>query len=99
MLNNSKDLFYVVLAFGILWVSLGMFWVLWYVGRILREFLTIVKEIREKVQKVDALLDFVRRKMENSSYHLVLLTEGIKKLIDVYHKKASEKRKKSPKSK
>lgn len=93
MLNDSKDLFYVVLAFGILWVSLGLFWVLWYIGRILREFFVIAKEVRDKVEKVDALLDFVRRKMENSGYHLALLTEGVKKLIDVYHKKANGKKK------
>lgn len=95
MLNTSQDVFYIVLAFGILWISLGLFWVLWYVGGILREFFTIIREVREKVQKIDSVLDLFRRKVENSGYHLTILSEGIRQLIDLYKKRVSGRSRKS----
>lgn len=91
MLNTSQDLFYIVLSFGILWVALALGWVLWYVARIFHEFFVISKEIREKVEKIDTVVDLFRKKIENSSYHLTLLVEGVKKLLELYHKRANRK--------
>ena len=92
MFNTSQDIFYIILSFGILWVALALGWVLWYVGRILREFFVVMREIRGKIEKIDATIDLFRKKIENSSYHLTLLAEGVKKLLEVYHRRAKKRK-------
>ncbi|GEM_PF-3151853 len=94
MLNNSQDVFYIMLAFGTLWISVGLFWVFWYTGRILKEFFILIRSFRERMEKLDAFFDLFKKKLESSSYHLTLLAEGMRKLVEVYHRKTLRNKKK-----
>jgi len=59
---------------------------------IMRQAYKIVKETREKINKVDEVLKALKEKIEHSASYLVLISEGVKKLVEVIREK-SEKRK------
>ena len=58
-----------------------------------RQFFKIVKEMRERIHKIDEIIKLVKKKLEHSSSHMVLLVEGVKKLVEVA-KDYSERKKK-----
>lgn len=94
MIESSKDLLYIVIAFCILWFTIVICWMIYYIAMILREAYKTVKDIHEKINRVEVFFQILREKLEHSSYHLALLVEGIRKLIDVYNKKKVSGKKK-----
>ena len=78
MLETSKDLFYVVLAFSILWLSLFWGWFLYYVIKTLRSFYKVIERITDTVDKVDGLVEEVKEKLKKSSTYLGIIFDLVK---------------------
>ena len=78
MLETSKDLFYVVLAFSILWLSLFLGWFLYYVIKTLRSFYKVIERITDTVDKVDRLVEEVKEKLKKSSTYLGIILDLVK---------------------
>ena len=98
MLETSKDLLYVVISFCVLWLTVFMCWVLYYIAMFLKQGYDITRGFKAKLEKADKVLDAVREKIEKSSSHLALVAEGIKQLV-VYlvEKKTGKEEKKRKK--
>lgn len=96
MLENSKDLLLIVIAFCILWLTLFMSWVIYYVAMILRNSNRMLASIREKMEMVDSILKLVKEKLEKSSSHLGMIADSAIKLVGyiIEQKKGSSKKKK-----
>jgi len=81
MLETSKDLLFVVLAFCILWLTIFLSWLLYYVISIVRDAESLVRQIKGAVEKVDQLAHTVREKFEHSAASFTLVAQAVKELI------------------
>jgi hypothetical protein len=81
MIETSKDLLFVVLAFCVLWLTVFLSWLLYYVIAIVRDAESLVKQMKCAVEKVDSLAHAVQDKMEKSAASMTLVASAVKDLI------------------
>jgi len=97
MLETSKDLLLIVIAFCVLWFTFFICWLLYYIISIIGSTRRIIKAIQQKVEKVDEVIDLVKSKIESSATYLGLIVEGVGKLVDYFKTKQSSSTPTSPK--
>ena len=97
LIQDSKDLLYVVLAFCILWLTIFLAWFIYYLAMIMRQAYQAIKETREKINKVDEILKALKEKIEHSASYLALIGEGVKKLVEVINQKNKKAKKQESK--
>jgi hypothetical protein len=91
MLETSKDLLYVVISFCILWLTVFFCWMLYYLIMLLKQAYDLTRSIKDKVEKVETLIAFIRGKVEKSSSHLALVAEGVGQLVKYLISRRQEK--------
>ncbi|MFA5124200.1 MAG: hypothetical protein WC473_00015 [Patescibacteria group bacterium] len=100
MLVTSKDLFWVVLSFVILFGGICTSFAIFYFAMILRDGWYITKAIRRKVEAVEKVMTAFKSKVENTASFVPPLIDGVSKLIEaVAEKKRSSATKAGKKSK
>ena len=82
MLEISKDLLYLVMAFCILWVTIFFCWLLYYIISIVGQMRNLIKSVKEKINKVDELINLIKEKVEHSATYLGVMVAGIEKIVD-----------------
>jgi len=101
LIETSKDLLYVVLAFCVLWLTVFMSWLLYYVIAIIRDAEALVSQIKGAVSKVDQLAHIVQERVERSASSLSVMAQAVKEIIvwaiQERSKMASSERKSSKK--
>ncbi len=95
MISSTKDLFWLVLSFVVLWIGLFMGWGVLYLALMLRDAKRITGSIRKKIDFVDQILEIIKNKVETTANYLPPLIEGAGKLME--HFKAKRKTKKPKK--
>jgi uncharacterized protein YoxC len=65
MLETSKDILFLVIAFCVLWLTVFLCWMLYYIMRILKNANQIVEEFRTRLQILTEAIDYLRGKVEN----------------------------------
>ena len=98
MLNNAQDLLTIIKAVSLLGFVFFVCWGLYYFAMILRQGYLIIKEMRDRIKKVDDVIKAFKDKIEHSASYLLLISEGVKKLIEVT-KRMSEKKEGKKKTK
>ncbi|MBU1036580.1 hypothetical protein KKF32_00915 [Patescibacteria group bacterium] len=92
MLETSKDLLNLVIAFCILWFTVFLCWVIYYFAMILRK----INEVMEKVTlTLDAVTDFFKKakeKMDKTASSVSVLLELGKKIFNIVKEKQEEKK-------
>jgi hypothetical protein len=83
MFETSKDILNIVIAGSVGLLAIFTCWAIYYLARILEQGFKILKEMRERIGKIDELVRLIRKKVEHSTSHIVLISEGIKKLVEV----------------
>ena len=63
MLETSKDLFYVVLSFCILWLTVFLCWALYYTIRMLKQTNELLAMVKHRIERVTNLVNFLKSKM------------------------------------
>src|SRR3989338_8901172 len=91
MLENSKDLLYIVLSFAVLWITVFLCWLIYYLVSILRNANEMVEELRERFRGIEDAIRSIRDKMEHATSTLSFVSEGIIKLIQYFVSKKGEK--------
>ncbi|MEY4744775.1 MAG: hypothetical protein RL272_720 [Candidatus Parcubacteria bacterium] len=81
LIESSKDLLFVVLAFCVLWLTVFLSWLLYYIIAIVRDAESLIRQVRGAVEKVDSLAHAVHEKMERSAASLTLIAQAVKELI------------------
>lgn len=94
MLETSKDLLNIVIAFCILWLTIFIAWFIYYLAMIMRQSFKIVKETRERLHKIDEVVKALKEKIEHSASYLLLIGEGVKKLVEVVKEHTGKEKKK-----
>lgn len=80
-IETSKDLLFVILAFCILWLTVFMSWLLYYVISIVRDTEALVRQVKSAAEKIDNLAHSVREKFEHSAASLTLVAQAVKELV------------------
>jgi len=99
IINTSQDLLLIVLAFCILGLTIFLAWFIYYLAMIMRQAYFIIKEMRDRIKKVDQILTAVKEKIDHSTSYLLIIGEGIKKLVELVKERSAnwEKKKKREK--
>ena len=89
--ENSKDILYLVISFCVLWVTVFLCWMFYYVTRILKTTTVIVEEFRMRLQTLSEAIDYIRGKVEQISGLLSLTASGVGGAVkNMVSRKASE---------
>lgn len=92
MLENSKDLLNIAIAISVFGIALMSVYAIFYLTMILRQAFKIVKEMRDRIHKLDELMKLMKDKIEHSTSYLLLIGEGVKKLVDVIKERTGDKK-------
>ena len=84
MLENSKDLLYIVLSFAVLWITVFLCWLIYYLVSILRNANEMVEELRERFRGIEDAIRSIRDKMEHATSTLSFVSEGVMRLIQYF---------------
>ena len=91
MLDTSKDILYLVIAFCVLWITVFLCWMFYYVTRILKNANAIAEEFRSRLQVLTEAIHYVRGKVENIHSLLNLAGGGMAGMVkDIVNKKAKD---------
>lgn len=94
MFETSKDLLYVAIAVSVIGFTVFICWAIFYFAQILRQVFKVVKEMRDRLHKVDELIQTLKDKIEHSTSYLMLIGEGVKKLVEVVKEYSGKEKKK-----
>ena len=92
MFETSTDILNIVKAVSIFGLAFFISLASFYFAMILRQIFKVTKEVKGFFDKVDEILKILKDKIEHSSSHLILISEGIKKIVEIASN-VSEKRK------
>lgn len=104
MLETSKDLLYIVIAFCVLWFTAFLCWLMYYLISMLKNIHSIIKAVKDKIALVDDLFKNIKQKVDNSAMYIGILANGITKIIEVIkdkkdsHSEGKEEKKKKKNS-
>lgn len=92
LIQTSHDLLNIVLAFCALWLTIFIAWFIYYLAMMLREAYKMTQEMHTRINKIDQLIDALKEKVEHSASYLLLIGEGMKKLVGMARKMSDKKR-------
>lgn len=78
---SSKDILYIVISFCIIWTTVFLCWVFYYLARVLKNASRITEEFRLRLESLTSAIDHVRGRVEGISNMLTLVVEGATGLI------------------
>jgi hypothetical protein len=84
MLENSKDLLFIVLSFCALWITVFLCWLIYYLVSILRNTNTMVEEMRDRFRGIEETMRSMRDRLEHATSSLGFVSEGVIKLIQFF---------------
>ncbi len=99
MLETSQDILNIVKAVSIGALALFLCVAIYYMARILQQGFRITKEMRDRLHKIDELIQTFKEKVEHSTSYLLLIGEGMKKLVEVIREHTGDKKAKTSKKK
>lgn len=89
-ISDSQSLLYIIISISILGLAFFTCWAMYYLAMILRQSFRIVKEMRDRLHKVDGVIDSLKEKIEHSASYLLLIGEGVKKLVEIMKGRAEK---------
>lgn len=91
MFETSKDILYLVISFCVLWTTVFLCWMFYYVMRLLRNANQIIEEFRVRLQSLTEAINYIRGKVEHMSGLMSLITDGAAGLVkNVLNRKAAQ---------
>lgn len=88
MIQTSQDLLNIVIALCVFLFTIFVCWSIYYFARILQQTFRVIKEMRDRINKIDEVVKAFKEKIDHSSSYLLLIGEGVKKLVEVIQEKS-----------
>ena len=90
-IESSKDILYIVLSVCVLWATVFLCWMLYYVMKILKNTSQIIEEFRVRLETISTIISSIQNKIDNISGIMNLFTEGFGGMVrKVVTKKAEQ---------
>ena len=93
MFETSQDLLNIVIAVSVLGLAFFICWAIYYVVMIFRQIFKVVREMRDRLHKMDDFLQSLKEKVEHSTSYLLLISEGVKKMSEILKDRYGNKEK------
>ena len=84
LINDSKDLLNISLAFGVTLVAIMLAWAIFYLAMILRQIRKLTTDIRLKVEAVDRVITKVGEKISDMSSVGKMVVDTARLAADAY---------------
>jgi hypothetical protein len=98
MFSTSQELLDIAKALSIFLVAVFGCLALYYLAMILRQTFLITKEMRDRLKRIDEVAHAFKEKIESSASYLLLISEGIKKIVEVVGERREKKSRKKDNS-
>ena len=95
MFENSKDILNIAIAAAIVGLAGFAAWAMYYLARILQQVFAVIKDMRSRLHKIDELIKTIKDKLEHTTSYLLLISEGVKKLVDVIKERTDDRKQKA----
>ncbi len=90
-IESSKDILYLVISFCVLWITVFLCWMLYYVMRLIRNTNKIVEEFRSRLESLTDAVTYIKGKVEHISTLMNVVTGNVGGVVkSVMTKKAKE---------
>lgn len=90
MFETSKDILNIVLAISIASISFFFCWGLYYLVMSGRQVFKLISSLKERLDKIDEAVTAFKHKVESSTSYLLLIGEGVKKLVELMKERESK---------
>jgi hypothetical protein len=77
MIETSKDILYIVISFCVLWATVFLCWMFYYVGKILKNTNEIIEEFRVRLQALADAIGYIQEKVEYLSLAMSTVFKGV----------------------
>ena len=99
LINSSKDVFWLVLSFVILWIGICIGFACFYMALMLRDSREVVRNIKKKLEFIDTILSMFKKKAENTANYIPPLIDTGKKIYEAIKEKQKDQKTKNKKKK
>ena len=76
------DILYIVLAFCALWVSAAMFWLIFQVAMLIKNFNDVLSEVQDKIDRIEHAITSIRHRFDGATGTMANVLAPIEKLVD-----------------
>jgi len=83
LINYSKDILYLVLAFCVLWLTFFLAWLFYYLIVSARQVHKAVQMVKNEVEQISGIIHKIRTAIEIPSSIVGLVMEGLKKIAEM----------------
>ena len=83
----------MVISLSVLGLTFFICWATYYLAMILKQALQVIKEMRDRLHKIDEIMGSLKEKIEHSASYLMLIGEGVKKLVEIMRDRGEKKKK------
>lgn len=84
------DILFVVLAFCVLWLSAGLFWLIWQVGNVLRNVNDTLETVQQKMSLMESAMTAVRHRFESMTSLAGPLIDAGRRVVEYAMEKREE---------
>lgn len=84
MLENSKDLLYIVSSLAILWFTVFLCWLLYQAARVLKNANDIIESVSEKLELLVDAIDFIKQKVEKLTNSMGIMNTMVGGLLEKF---------------
>lgn len=79
---EALDIFYIVLAFCVLWLTIAFFWLIWQVASILRNVNDTLAAARDAIDKIEVAITALKDRFTTGMGAMKMAGETALKVID-----------------
>lgn len=87
MLETSKDLLNLVIAFCILWLTVFICWLIYYLAMIFRGVHQVIDKFNQTLEAITSFFSKAKEKVENISGNLGTIIEAAKKVSEFINRR------------
>jgi len=97
MLETSKDLLNIVIAFCVLWFTVFICWLIYYLVTIIRRVAETTEQVAKMSGAVSEFFGEAKERLKKATSYVPLVIEGAKNLVDYLKERNSSPKKKNSK--
>lgn len=83
LVNYSKDILFLVLAFSVLWLTFFLTWLIYYLVAAARQLHKASQVVKEQVDEVAGVIKKIKNALEMPTSIISLVFEGLKKIAEL----------------
>jgi hypothetical protein len=99
MLDTSKDLLNLIIAFCVLFFTVFLCWMIYYMAMILRKINEVMEKMTTTLDAVTGFFSKAKDRLEKTTASFGLLMDLGKKMFEMYKNKQENKKAKTKKTK